>query len=68
MYGAMSFVDKVVCGAAFIVIQKEAQIKLDPCEINCGYFKWVLITTCGCASVLGLLVIAVLYPMTIGKR
>ena len=68
VYGTMTFVDRVSCGAAFIAIQNGAPIKLDPCEDNCDYFQWVLVSTCGGASVLGLLVIAVLYPMTIGKR
>ena len=64
----MSFVDKVSCGAALIIIQNETPIELDPCEVNCDYFKWVLVSTCGGASVFGLLVIAVLYPMIVGQR
>ncbi len=68
MYGATFFVAKVLCSAALIVIQNEAPIKLDPCEINCDYLQWVLVSTCGGASLIGLLVIAVLGPMTIGQR
>ena len=68
VFGAMSFVDKVSGAAAIIVIQYNAPMKLDPCEINCDYFQYVLVYSCGSASLLGLLVISLLYPMIIGQR
>ena len=68
MYGAMSFVDKVSCGAILIVIQNNAPIKLHPCEMNCDYFLYVLVIACGFASVFGLLAIGALFPMSIGQR
>ena len=64
----MSFVDKFSGGVAIIVIQYNAPIKLDPCEIDCAYFQFVLVSVCGSASIFGLLVISVLYPMIIGQR
>ena len=64
----MSFVDKLSCGVAIMLIQNYGPTKLDPCVTNCEYFQYVLVYTCGGASVFGLIIIAILYPMKIGER
>ncbi len=69
VYGAMSFVDKVSCGAALMLIQNNM-----PLDCHCAdsgrpdYFRHVLVYGCGSASIFGLLLIVILSPMKIGQR
>ena len=64
----MSFNDKVWCGIALMAIQSFAPTELDPCITNCDFFRSAIAYTCGGASVFGLVIIAVMWPMTIGER
>jgi Na+/melibiose symporter-like transporter len=68
VYGAMSFVDKLSCGLAFMLIQNYVPTKLHPCVTNCDFFQNVLVYVCGGASAVGLVFITILYPMKIGQR
>jgi hypothetical protein len=63
----MSFVDKLSCGAALMIIQ-EFTPDCQTCEEKSEYYKHILSFVCGGAALLGLSVIAILYPMRIGKR
>ena len=65
VYGAMSFVDKVSCGVALMLIQNEMP---DPAEDDPYFFQSVLVYGCGGAAVFGLLVVVLLWPMEIGRR
>ena len=64
----MGFVDKASSAVAFMLLQNNSPVSLNPCEINCDYFKFVVACTCGGCAIIGLLVIAILFPMVIGKR
>ena len=68
VFGLACFAEKLACGTAFLVIQNNAPVKLDPCEINCDYFQYVLVAGCGFSSILGISIISVLYPMEIRQR
>jgi hypothetical protein len=61
----MSFVDKVSCGVALMLIQNQMP---DPAEENPQFFEFVLVYGCGGAAIFGLLVIVALWPMEIGQR
>ena len=61
----MSFVDKVSCGIALMLIQNQMP---DPASDDPDFFQFVLVYGCGGAAVLGLVIIALLCPMTIGRR
>ena len=68
VYGAMSFVDKLSCGIVLMLIQNYDPTDSNSCEPNCDYHKDVIVYTCGGASLLGLIIIAILYPITLGQR
>ena len=68
VFGLACFAEKLACGTAFLIIQNNAPVKLDPCEINCDYFQYVLVAGCGFSSLLGILIISVLYPMEMRQR
>ena len=68
VYGSVGFVDKVSCGLAFMVLQNNSPVKLNPCQHRCDYFKHVLAGTCGGCCLFGLIGIGLLYPFQIGKR
>ena len=61
----MSFVDKVSCGVALMLIQSDMP---DPAENDPRFFQCVLVYGCGGAAIFGLLVIVLLWPMKVGKR
>ena len=67
VYGAMSFTDKVSNGLAVMVIQNNI-----PCMKCCPACKWyfrdVLFFAVGGSAVLGLLFLAILSPLRVGKR
>ena len=67
VYGAMSFVDKVSCGAALMLIQQHMPDTCLACH-GSDYFQWVILYGCGGASIFGLILIAILWPLKIGQR
>ena len=68
VYGAMSFVDKVSCGAALMVVQQYMPDIPEGSTLKYDYFQWILVYGCGGAAIFGLLMIALLWPMKIGQR
>ena len=65
VYGAMSFVDKVSGGVALMLVQNAMP---EPAESDPFFFETVLVYVCGGAAILGLVMIGLLWPMTIGQR
>ena len=65
VYGAMSFVDKVSGGVALMIVQNAMP---EPAESDPFFFETVLVYVCGGAAILGLVMIGLLWPMTIGQR
>ena len=63
----MSFVDKFSSGAAIMVIQLYTP-ETDGSIHKIEFFKWGIVFVCGGAAIFGLLIIAVLWRMKIGKR
>ena len=61
----MSFVDKVSCGIALMLIQNAMP---DPASDDPNFFQLVLVYGCGGAAAFGLVIVALLWPMTIGQR
>ena len=68
VYGAMSFVDKVSCGGVLMLVQQYMPEIPEGSTLKYDYFQWILVYGCGGAALLGLLMIALLWPMTIGQR
>ena len=65
----MSFVDKVSCGTALMLIQEYMPEDFTHCDDQCAnYFRHILVCGCGGAAVLGLLVTALLARTDIGNR
>ena len=66
MFGAMSFVEKVVGGVALMLIQNEMP---NPVGKDDGkFFVSIVAYGCGGVSLFGILVIIVLYPFKLGQR
>ena len=65
VYGAMSFVDKVSCGIALMLIQNQMP---DPATDDPQFFESVIVYWCGGAAIFGVLIMAILWPMKLGQR
>ena len=66
MFGAMSFVEKVVGGVALMLIQKEMP---NPVRKDDGrFFVSIVAYGCGGAALFGILVLIALYPFKLGQR
>ena len=65
----MSFVDKVASGAALMLIQEFIPGHAEDCNEKCAeYFRWILMSGCGGAAMIGLLTMVILAPLKIGER
>ena len=66
MFGAMSFVEKVVGGVALMLIQKEMP---NPIKEDDGrFFVSIVAYGCGGVALFGILVQIALYPFKLGQR
>ena len=66
MFGAMSFVEKIVDGVALMLIQKEMP---NPVRKDDGsFFVFTVAYGCGGAALFGILVLIALYPFKLGQR
>ena len=61
----MSFVDKVSCGIALMLIQNQMP---EPAESDPPFFESVIVYWCGGAAIFGVLIMAILWPMKLGQR
>lgn len=64
----MSFVDKVARGAALMLIEEFMPFIPENSEEKYQCIRYILVCGCGCPSIVGLLLIAILWQMKIGKR
>ena len=67
VYGFMSFLEKLSSGAAIMLIQQYMPSTEHSVE-EILYFRWILVYGCGGAAIVGLVMVAILYPMKIGQR
>ena len=77
MYGAMSFVDKVSCGVALMLIQskmpdlsrfQDVLPEDETDELSEPFFETVIVYWCGGAAIFGVIIMAILWPMKLGQR
>ena len=76
MYGAMSFVDKVSCGVALMLIQSKMpdlsrfqdDLPEDEEPLSEPFFETVIVYWCGGAAIFGVIIMAILWPMKLGQR
>jgi Na+/melibiose symporter-like transporter len=68
VYGAMSFVDKVSCGIALMLLIDNMPLDCHSDSGRPDYIRHAIVFGCGSSSIFGLLLIAILYPMKIGQR